>query len=82
MKTRKYIFIKDEKGKRHRRRYIEGDPVSREELIQQLDRQRINDLKFEMEKIRTNDSLDEMQKSVRRSTIEWRLRQLQREIDR
>ena len=82
MKKRKYIFIKDENEKRHRCQFIEGDSVSREELIQRLNRQRISDLKFQMEKIRVNDQLDEMQRSVQRSAIGWRLRQLQREIDR
>ena len=82
MKKRKYIFIKDENEKRHRCQFIEGDDVSREEIIRQLDQQRINNLKFQMEKIRVNDQLDEMQRSVQRSAIGWRLRQLQREIDR
>lgn len=82
MKERKYIFIKDEQGKRRRFRFIEGDKVSREEIMEQLNRQRASDLRFQMEKIRTDDQLDEMQKSSRRSEIMWRLRQLEREMDR
>lgn len=82
MKKKQYIFIKDENGKRHRCRFIEGDHVSREELISHLDQKRISDLKFQMENIRLDDQLDDMQKSVQRSTINWRLRQLQREMDR
>ena len=80
MKKKEYIFVKDENGKRRKLRFIEGDNVSREELMEHLKQQRVNDLKFRMEKIRIDDSLDEMQKSVQRSTIEWRLRQLQREM--
>lgn len=80
MKKRQYIFIKDENGKRRRFRYIEGDEVSAEELIQQLNRQRISHLKFQMEKIRTDDTLDEMQKSCRRSEIVWRLKQFKMEM--
>ncbi len=82
MKERKYIFIKDENGKRRRFRFIEGDKISSEELIRRLDQQRVSDLKFEMEKIRTNDQLDEMQKAVQRSMIEWRLKQLERGLSR
>ena len=82
MKERKYIFIKDENGKRRRFRFIEGDKISTEELIRRLDQQRVSDLKFEMEKIRINDQLDETQKAVQRSMIEWRLKQLERGLSR
>lgn len=65
MKKRKIIVIK-------------GDKISREELIEKLNKERISYLKFQMEKIRVNNSLDEMQKSSQKSEIMWRLRQLER----
>ena len=82
MKERKYIFIKDENGKRHRYRFIEGDQISQEDLLRDLNQQRIQHLRFQMEHVRTDDTLDEVQKSSRRSMIMWRLKQLQREMDR
>ena len=64
--------------KRRKRIVIKGDKISREELIERLNRERISYLKFRMEEIRVNDSLDEMQKSSQKSEIMWRLRQLER----
>ena len=79
---KKYIFIKDENGKRRRYQHIEGDDISCEEFFKRLNQQKISSLKFQMEKIRTDNRLDEMQKSSRQSEVLWRLRQLEREMDR
>ena len=64
--------------KKKKRIVIKGDKISREELIERLNKERISCLKFRMEEIRVNDSLDEMQKSNRTSEIKWRLEQLER----
>ena len=64
--------------KKRKRIVIKGDKISREELIERLNRERISYLKFRMECIRTDDSLDDLQKSNRTSEIKWRLEQLQR----
>ena len=82
MKKRKYIFYKDAKGKRHRCRLIEGDEIPREEFLRDFNQSRLNNLRFEMEEIRTDDQLDEMQKASRRSAVMWKIEQLRREMDR
>lgn len=64
--------------KKRKRIVIKGDKISREELIERLNRKRISYLKFRMEEIRVNDSLNEMQKSSQKSEIMWHLRQLER----
>ena len=64
--------------KKRKRIIIEGDKISREELIERLNRERISYLRYRMECIRTDESLDALQKSNRTSEIRWRLEQLQR----
>jgi len=62
--------------------YIKGDNISTAELTRQLNRERKSFLEFEKEKIRTNDQLDDLQKSSRTSEINWRLERLKREMER
>jgi len=61
-------------------RIIPGDPISREELLRQLDESRISLLKFEMEKIRVSDS-DPDQKRIKTSTLMWQLRALENKMN-
>lgn len=69
MEKKKYLFVKDKNGKHRRLQIIEGDDVSREEILRQLNRDRVSHLEFQMERIRTDDTIDEMQKSSRRSEL-------------
>ena len=68
--------------KKSKREYIviPGDPVSREDLLRQLDTERISHLKFEMEKIRTSD-LDPFQKRIKTSSLMWQLRALENKMN-
>ena len=58
---------------------IPGDPVSAEELFLSIDKKRLSDLCFEMEKIRTSDTTED-QKRIARSKISWQIDALKRRI--
>ena len=58
--------------------YIPAEPVSREEILRQLDTYRINLYKHQLQRIRHSD-LSEDQKRIQSSFIRSRLRAIERE---
>ena len=60
--------------------YIEGDNISTKELERRLNQIRLNHIRFELEKIRIDDKMDEAQKAAQSSIWRWQLMQLKREM--
>ncbi len=60
--------------------YIEGDNISTKELERRLNQIRLNHIRFELEKIRIDDKMDEVQKAAQSSIWRWQLMQLKREM--